>query len=230
MKKNSKKYEAALKKIDASKVYSLEEAVKLVKETSTTKFDSSVDISFRLNVNPTLADQLIRGTITLPHGNGKTKKVLVVTNTKLDDAKESGADFFGGKEMLEKIQRENWFGFDVIVATPDMMGELGKMGRVLGPKGLMPNPKTGTVTMDVKTAVAEIKRGKIAYRVDRDGNLSMGIGRVSFSDADLLENVAAITEHIAKARPSTVTGTYILTAALSTTMGPAVQITFAGRN
>lgn len=230
MKKNSKKYEAALKKIDASKVYSLEEAVKLVKETSTTKFDSSVDISFRLNVNPTLADQLIRGTITLPHGNGKTKKVLVVTNTKLDDAKESGADFFGGKEMLEKIQRENWFGFDVIVATPDMMGELGKMGRVLGPKGLMPNPKTGTVTMDVKTAVAEIKRGKIVYRVDRDGNLSMGIGRVSFSDADLLENVAAITEHIAKARPSTVKGTYILTAALSTTMGPAVQITFAGRN
>ena len=230
MKKHSKKYEAALKKIDASKVYSLEEAVKLVKETSTTKFDSSVDISFRLNVNPTLADQLIRGTITLPHGNGKTKKVLVVTNTKLDDAKESGADFFGGKEMLEKIQRENWFGFDVIVATPDMMGELGKMGRVLGPKGLMPNPKTGTVTMDVKTAVAEIKRGKIAYRVDRDGNLSMGIGRVSFSDADLLENVAAITEHIAKARPSTVKGTYILTAALSTTMGPAVQITFAGRN
>ena len=230
MKKNSKKYEAALKKIDASKVYSLEEAVKLVKETSTTKFDSSVDISFRLNVNPTLADQLIRGTITLPHGNGKTKKVLVVTNTKLDDAKESGADFFGGKEMLEKIQRENWFGFDVIVATPDMMGELGKMGRVLGPKGLMPNPKTGTVTMDVKTAVAEIKRGKIAYRVDRDGNLSMGIGRVSFSDADLLENVAAITEHIANARPSTVKGTYILTAALSTTMGPAVQITFAGRN
>ena len=230
MKKNSKKYDAALKKIDASKVYSLEEAVKLVKETSTTKFDSSVDISFRLNVNPTLADQLIRGTITLPHGNGKTKKVLVVTNTKLDDAKESGADFFGGKEMLEKIQRENWFGFDVIVATPDMMGELGKMGRVLGPKGLMPNPKTGTVTMDVKTAVAEIKRGKIAYRVDRDGNLSMGIGRVSFSDADLLENVAAITEHIAKARPSTVKGTYILTAALSTTMGPAVQITFAGRN
>lgn len=230
MKKNSKKYEAALKKIDASKVYSLEEAVKLVKETSTTKFDSSVDISFRLNVNPTLADQLIRGTITLPHGNGKTKKVLVVTNTKLDDAKESGADFFGGKEMLEKIQRENWFGFDVIVATPDMMGELGKMGRVLGPKGLMPNPKTGTVTMDVKTAVAEIKRGKIAYRVDRDGNLSMGIGRVSFSDADLLENVAAITEHIAKARPSTVKGTYILTAALSTTMGPAVQITFVGRN
>ena len=230
MKKNSKKYAAALAKVDAAKVYSLEEAVKLVKETSTTKFDSSVDISFRLNVNPTLADQLIRGTITLPHGNGKTKKVLVVTNTKLDDAKESGAEYFGGKEMLEKIQRENWFDFDIIVATPDMMGELGKMGRVLGPKGLMPNPKTGTVTMDVKTAVAEIKRGKIAYRVDKDGNLSMGIGRVSFSDQDLLDNLAAITEHIAKARPSTVKGTYILTAAIATTMGPAIKITFDSKN
>ncbi|MDD7618354.1 MAG: 50S ribosomal protein L1 [Bacillales bacterium] len=230
MKKNSKKYEAALTKIEASKVYSLDEAVKLAKETSVTKFDSSVDISFKLNVNPTLADQLIRGTITLPHGNGKTKKVLVVTNTKLDEAKESGAEFFGGKEMLEKIQRENWFDFDIIVATPDMMGELGKMGRLLGPKGLMPNPKTGTVTMDVKGAVADIKRGKIAYRVDKDGNLSMGIGRVSFSDADLLDNLIAITDTIAKARPSTVKGTYILKAVVTTTMGPAIPVTFAGRN
>ena len=230
MKKNSKKYEAALTKIEASKVYSLDEAVKLAKETSVTKFDSSVDISFKLNVNPTLADQLIRGTITLPHGNGKTKKVLVVTNTKLDEAKESGAEFFGGKEMLEKIQRENWFDFDIIVATPDMMGELGKMGRLLGPKGLMPNPKTGTVTMDVKGAVADIKRGKIAYRVDKDGNLSMGIGRVSFSDADLHDNLVAITDTIAKARPSTVKGTYILKAVVTTTMGPAIPVTFAGRN
>ena len=230
MKKNSKKYEAALTKIEASKVYSLDEAVKLAKETSVTKFDSSVDISFKLNVNPTLADQLSRGTITLPHGNGKTKKVLVVTNTKLDEAKESGAEFFGGKEMLEKIQRENWFDFDIIVATPDMMGELGKMGRLLGPKGLMPNPKTGTVTMDVKGAVADIKRGKIAYRVDKDGNLSMGIGRVSFSDADLLDNLVAITDTIAKARPSTVKGTYILKAVVTTTMGPAIPVTFAGRN
>ena len=230
MKKNSKKYEAALTKIEASKVYSLDEAVKLAKETSVTKFDSSVDISFKLNVNPTLADQLIRGTITLPHGNGKTKKVLVVTNTKLDEAKESGAEFFGGKEMLEKIQRENWFDFDIIVATPDMMGELGKMGRLLGPKGLMPNPKTGTVTMDVKGAVADIKRGKIAYRVDKDGNLSMGIGRVSFSDADVLDNLVAITDTIAKARPSTVKGTYILKAVVTTTMGPAIPVTFAGRN
>lgn len=230
MKKVSKKYAAAVKKVDATKLYTLEEAVSLVKETSVTKFDASVDISFNLNVNPTLADQLIRGTITLPHGNGKTKKVLVVTNTKLDDAKESSADFFGGKDMLEKIQRENWFDFDIIVATPDMMGELGKMGRVLGPKGLMPNPKTGTVTMDVKTAVKEIKAGKVAYRVDRDGNLSMGIGRVSFSEADLLDNLKAITDQIVKSRPSTVKGTFIKNAAIASTMGPAVHITFAGRN
>ena len=230
MKKLPKNYAAALKKVDAAKTYTLEEAVALVKETSTVKFDASVDISFNLNVNPTLADQLIRGTITLPHGNGKSKKILVVTNTKLDEAKEAGADFYGGKEILEKITRESWFGFDVIVATPDMMGELGKMGRVLGPKGLMPNPKTGTVTMDIKGAVADIKRGKIAYRVDRDGNLSMGIGRVSFSDEFLLDNLKAITDAIVKSRPSTVKGTFILNCVVSSTMGPAIAITFPGRN
>lgn len=230
MKKLPKNYAAALKKVDAAKTYTLEEAVALVKETSTVKFDASVDISFNLNVNPTLADQLIRGTITLPHGNGKTKKILVVTNTKLDEAKEAGADFYGGKEILEKITRESWFGFDVIVATPDMMGELGKMGRVLGPKGLMPNPKTGTVTMDIKGAVADIKRGKIAYRVDRDGNLSMGIGRVSFSEEFLLDNLKAITDAIVKSRPSTVKGTFILNCVVSSTMGPAIAITFPGRN
>ena len=230
MKKLSKNYKVALAKIDTAKVYDIAEACKLVKETSVTKFDSSVDLCFRLNVNPTKAEQLIRGTISLPHGNGKTKKVLVVTNTKLEDAKASGADYFGGIDMLEKIKTENWFDFDIIVATPDMMGELGKMGRLLGPKGLMPNPKTGTVTMDVKGAVADIKRGKIAYRVDKDGNLSMGIGRVSFSDADLLDNLVAITDTIAKARPSTVKGTYILKAVVTTTMGPAIPVTFAGRN
>ncbi len=230
MKKISKKFAEASKKVEAGKLYSIEEGSQLVKETSITKFDSSVDINFRLNVNPTLADQLIRGTITLPHGNGKTKKILVVTNTKLEEAKSSGADYFGGKELLEKIARENWFDFDIIVATPDMMGELGKMGRVLGPKGLMPNPKTGTVTMDVKTAVEEIKKGKIAYRVDRDGNLSMGVGRVSFSKEDLADNVTAICDQIVKSRPSTVKGTYIEKVVLSTTMGPGIQITFPGRN
>ena len=230
MKKLAKKYEAALKLVDSSKLYTVEEAAALVKKTSTAKFDASVDVSLRLNVNPTLADQLIRGTITLPHGNGKSKKILVVTNTKLEEAKESGAEFFGGKEMLDKIVRENWFDFDIIVATPDMMGELGKMGRVLGPKGLMPNPKTGTVTMDIKGAVADIKRGKIAYRVDRDGNLSISAGRVSFDDAKLVENINAFLDAIVKARPSTVKGTYILNAAISSTMGPAIAITFSGRN
>ena len=230
MKKFSKNYKVALAKVDATKLYSIEEAAKLVKETSTVKFDASVDICFNLNVNPKLADQLIRGTITLPHGNGKSKKILVVTNTKLDEAKEAGADFYGGKEILEKITRENWYPFDIIVATPDMMGELGKMGRVLGPKGLMPNPKTGTVTMDIKGAIADIKRGKIAYRVDRQGNLALGVGRVSFSDEKLLDNLTAITDAIAKARPSTVKGTYIRNAVISSTMGPAIAITFPGRN
>jgi large subunit ribosomal protein L1 len=230
MRKFGKKYQAALKKIDATKTYDLNEAVKLVKETSVTKFDSTVDVSFKLNVNPTLADQLIRGTITLPNGVGKTKKVLALTRNKQEEAKAAGADYVGDVDMLEKIQRENWFDFDVIVATPDMMGELGKMGRVLGPKGLMPNPKTGTVTMDVKAAVADIKRGKIAYRVDRDGNLNIGIGRVSFSEKDLLDNLVAITDAIVKARPSTVKGTYIRNCVVSSTMGPGVKVTFAGRN
>jgi large subunit ribosomal protein L1 len=191
MKKYSKKYAASLKKINSAKVYEIAEAAKLVKETSVTKFDSTVDLAFRLNVDPTLADQLIRGTISLPHGNGKTKKVLALTMTKAQEAKDAGADFVGGKEMLEKITTENWFGFDVIVATPDMMGELGKMGRVLGPKGLMPNPKTGTVTMAIGNAVKEIKQGKISYRVDKDGNLAMSIGRVSFDAKALEENISA---------------------------------------
>ena len=230
MRKHSKAYRAVLEKVDLSKTYALEEAVKVVKQTNTTKFDSSIDVNFNLNVNPTLADQLIRGTISLPHGNGKTKKVLVVTNTKLEDAKDSGAEYFGGVEMLEKIKNENWFDFDIIVATPDMMGELGKMGRLLGPKGLMPNPKTGTVTMDVKTAVSEIKRGKIAYRVDKTGNLSMGIAKVSFKEEDILDNLRAVCGQIAKARPSSVKRTYIRSATIATTMGPAVKITFASRS
>ena len=230
MKKLSKKYAAALKKVDPSKTYTLAEAAALVKQTSTANFDASVDISFNLNVNPTLADQLIRGTITLPHGNGKTKKILVVTNTKLDEAKEGGADFYGGKEMLEKITRENWYEFDIIVATPDMMGELGKMGKILGPKGLMPNPKTGTVTMDIKGAIADIKRGKVAYRVDRQGNLALGVGRVSFSTEKLLDNLNAITDAIAKARPSTVKGTYIVNCVVTSTMGPGIPVTFPGRS
>src|SRR5574344_3054545 len=168
MKKNGKKYEAALKLIDTTKQYSLEEAAALLKKTSVTKFDSTIDVSFKLNVDPTQADQLIRGTLVLPHGNGKTKKVLALTMGKQDEAKAAGADFVGAKDMLEKIQNENWFGFDVIVATPDMMGELGKMGRLLGPKGLMPNPKTGTVAVDIAKAIKEIKLGKVEYRLDKN--------------------------------------------------------------
>ncbi len=229
MKKHSKKYTEASKLIEKGKVYTIEEAVPVLKKTSCTKFDSSVDVSFSLNVNPTHADQLIRGTITLPHGNGKTKKVLAIT-TKVDEAKAAGADYAGGKELLEKIQNENWFDFDVIVATPDMMGELGKMGRLLGPKGLMPNPKTGTVSPNIAQAVTEIKAGKLSYRVDKDGNLHLPVGRVSFEDSFLVDNIKAVTDHIQKARPSTVKGTYVKNCVVHTTMGPGLAITYDGRN
>lgn len=228
--KQGKKYIAAEKLVDENKEYTLEEAAALLKKTSITKFDSTVDISFALNVNPTLADQLIRGTLVLPHGNGKTKKILAVTNVKQEEAKAAGADFVGGKEMLEKIQSENWFGFDIIVATPDMMGELGKMGRLLGPKGLMPNPKTGTVSMEIGKAITEIKKGKISYRVDKDGNLNVSIARVSFSEADIVDNLQAMIDAIVKSRPASVKGVYIKTAVVHTTMGPGMKITFPTRN
>ena len=228
--KQGKKYIAAKKLVDEHKEYTLEEAAALLKKTSITKFDSTVDISFALNVNPTLADQLIRGTLVLPHGNGKTKKILAVTNVKQEEAKAAGADFVGGKEMLEKIQSENWFGFDIIVATPDMMGELGKMGRLLGPKGLMPNPKTGTVSMEIGKAITEIKKGKISYRVDKDGNLNVSIARVSFSEADIVDNLQAMIDAIVKSRPASVKGVYIKTAVVHTTMGPGMKITFPTRN
>ena len=228
--KQGKKYIAAKKLVDENKEYTLEEAAALLKKTSITKFDSTVDISFALNVNPTLADQLIRGTLVLPHGNGKTKKILAVTNMKQEEAKAAGADFVGGKEMLEKIQSENWFGFDIIVATPDMMGELGKMGRLLGPKGLMPNPKTGTVSMEIGKAITEIKKGKISYRVDKDGNLNVSIARVSFSEADIIDNMQAMIDAIVKSRPASVKGVYIKTAVVHTTMGPGMKITFPTRN
>ena len=228
--KQGKKYIAAKKLVDENKEYTLEEAAALLKKTSITKFDSTVYISFALNVNPTLADQLIRGTLVLPHGNGKTKKILAVTNVKQEEAKAAGADFVGGKEMLEKIQSENWFGFDIIVATPDMMGELGKMGRLLGPKGLMPNPKTGTVSMEIGKAITEIKKGKISYRVDKDGNLNVSIARVSFSEADIVDNLQAMIDAIVKSRPASVKGVYIKTAVVHTTMGPGMKITFPTRN
>jgi len=226
--RRGKKYNAALALVDASKLYEIAEAVELVKKTSTTKFDATIDVSFRLNLDPRQADQQIRGTLVLPHGNGKTKKVLAIT-TRVQEALDAGADFAGGKETLERIKTENWFDYDVIVATPDMMVELGKMGKILGPKGLMPNPKVGTVTNDLVKAIAEIKAGKVEYRVDREANMHISIGRVSFEDSKLVDNLTVLCERIVKVRPSVVKGTYIKNAVIHTTMGPSIHITFAGR-
>ena len=221
--KRSKKYRSALELIDANKLYSIEEACELVKKTSTVKFDATVDVSFNLNVDPKQADQQIRGTIILPNGNGKTKKVLAITD-KVEDAKNAGADFVGGKEMLEKIQKENWFDFDVIVATPNMMGEIGKLGRVLGPKGLMPNPKTGTVSMDIAKAIHEIKAGKVEYRVDKTGNIPVIVGKVSFDAEKIVENIKTVYQLLLKLKPSTVKGVYVKNIAVSTTMGPGIKV------
>ena len=187
MAKFGKKYLEASKLIDSTKSYSIAEALELAQKTNTTKFDASIDVSYNLNIDPRYADQQIRGAIVLPNGTGKSKVVLAITD-KVKDATEAGADFVGGKEMLDKIKNENWFGFDAIVATPNMMGELGKLGRLLGPKGLMPNPKTGTVNPDIAKAVREIKAGKVEYRADKQGNINVSIGRVSFEEEKLVEN------------------------------------------
>lgn len=224
MAKVGKKYAEAAKLIDRSKAYSIEEAVKLAKETNIAKFDASVEVCFKLNVDPRHADQQIRGAMVLPHGTGKSAKVCVITQgPKEQEAKDAGADFVGGKELLEEIKK-GWFGFDVIVATPNMMGELGKLGRLLGPKGLMPNPKTGTVTMDVAKAVEEIKKGKVEYRTDKAGNINLMIGKVSFDDEKLVDNFKAIYNTIVKARPAAVKGTYIKNLVMATTMGPGIHV------
>ena len=226
--KRAKKYLIALEKVDHEKLYGIEEASKLVKETSTVKFDATIDVSLKLNVDPKQADQQVRGTLILPNGNGKTKRVLAITD-KVEDAKSAGADFAGGKELLDKIQSQNWFDFDVIVATPNMMGEIGKLGRVLGPKGLMPNPKTGTVSPDIVKAIKEIKAGKIEYRVDKEGNMHVTIARVSFSETQIAENLKIFCEAVMKAKPAVVKNVYIKNAVLHTTMGPAIHFTFEGR-
>lgn len=226
--KKGKKYVNAAKLIDSAKLYSIAEAAELVKKTSVTKFDSTIDVSFRLNVDPKQADQQIRGTIILPHGNGKSKKVLAITR-KVEEATAAGADYAGGKELLDKIANENWFAYDVIVATPDMMGELGKMGKILGPKGLMPNPKTGTVAVDIAKAIQEIKAGKVEYRVDKEGNVHVSIARVSFDANKIVDNLTILCETIVKVRPAAVKGTYIKSAVIHTTMGPGIKLTFAGR-
>jgi large subunit ribosomal protein L1 len=226
--KRAKKYNQVVSKIEAGKLYTIEEASKLVKETSTVKFDATVDVSFRLNVDPKKADQLVRGTLVLPHGNGKSKKVLAITD-KVDDAKAAGADIVGGVELIDKIQSEGWFDYDVIVATPNMMGAIGKVARILGPKGLMPNPKTGTVSPDIAKAIKEIKAGKVEYRVDREANMHVSIARVSFDAEKIAENLQALCDAVVKARPSVVKGNYIKTAVIHTTMGPSIGITFEGR-
>lgn len=226
--KRSKAYKASLAKVEETKLYTIEEACELVKETSTVKFDATIDVSLSLNVDPKQADQQIRGTLILPNGNGKTKKVLAITD-KVEDAKAAGADFVGGKELLEKVQKENWFDFDVIVATPNMMGEIGKLGRVLGPKGLMPNPKTGTVSPDIAKAIKEIKAGKIEYRVDKEGNMHVTIARVSFETSKIVENLHAFVEAIIKAKPAAVKNVFFKNAVIHSTMGPAIHFTFEGR-
>ena len=225
MKRRSKKYTEALSKIEKNKVYTKEEAIKLVKETSTSSFDGSVEVAMRLNLDTKKADQQLRGAIVLPKGTGKTKKVLVIAKgDKANQAREAGADYVGDVEMLEKIEKENWFDFDTMIATPDMMPLLGKLGKVLGPKGLMPNPKTGTVTMDVTKAVEEVKAGRVEYRTDSYGNIHGIIGKVSFSDEDLLANLDAFVTHIIKLRPATVKGDYVKNISVASTMGPGIKV------
>ena len=225
MKRRSKKYTEALSKIEKNKVYTKEEAIKLVKETSTSSFDGSVEVAMRLNLDTKKADQQLRGAIVLPKGTGKTKKVLVIARgEKANQAKEAGADYVGDVDMLEKIEKENWFDFDTMIATPDMMPLLGKLGKVLGPKGLIPNPKTGTVTVDVVKAIEEVKAGRVEYRTDSYGNIHGIIGKVSFSDEDLLANLDAFVTHIIKLRPSTVKGDYVKNISISSTMGPGIKV------
>ena len=225
MRKLGKKYVEASNKVESSKLYTKEEAVKLVKETSITYFDCTVEVAFKLNLDTKKADQQLRGSMVLPNGTGKTKKVLVIAKGEAAEAaRAAGADYVGDTDMIEKIQNENWFDYDVIVAAPDMMAQLGKIGRVLGPKGLMPNPKTGTVTMDTKKAVTDIKKGMVEYKTDSYGNVHTVIGKVSFDEKMLLENLNYVVSTIVKAKPSVVKGKYITNISISSTMGPGIKI------
>lgn len=225
MKKRSKKYTEAMSKVERNKAYTKEEAVKLVKETSTSSFDGTVEVAIRLNIDTKKADQQLRGAIVLPKGTGKTTKVLVIAKgEKANQAKEAGADYVGDVDMLEKIEKENWFDFDTMIATPDMMPLLGKLGKVLGPKGLMPNPKTGTVTLDVAKAVQEVKAGRVEYRADSFGIIHGVIGKVSFSEEDLMENLNAFVSAILRVKPATVKGDYVKSISIASTMGPGIKV------
>ena len=225
MKFRGKNYKNEASKIEKGKLYTKEEAVKLVKEVSNTKFDATVEVAMNLNLDVKKADQQLRGAIVLPKGTGKTARVLVVTKgDQAKAAKEAGADYVGDMDMIEKIQKENWFEFDTMIATPDMMPALGKIGKILGPKGLMPNPKTGTVTMNVKGAVEDAKAGKLEYRTDSYGNIHGIIGKVSFKEEDLLENLNAFVKTILRAKPGTAKGQYVKSISISSTMSPSVRI------
>ena len=222
--KRSKAYRAAAEKIDRSRLYPIAEAVKLAKETATTKYDPTVEVALRLGVDPRKADQMVRGTVNLPHGTGKTARVLVfAVGPKAAEAEAAGADIVGGDELIEEVQNGR-LDFDAVVATPDLMGKVGRLGRVLGPRGLMPNPKTGTVTMDVEKAVSDIKGGKIEFRVDRHANLHFVIGKASFSEQALAENYAAAIDEINRLKPSAAKGRYIKKATMTTTMGPGIPL------
>ncbi|MGX7092807.1 50S ribosomal protein L1 [Hutsoniella sourekii] len=224
MAKKGKRYQAALEKVDRTKAYSPAEAVALAKETDIANFDATVEVSYNLNINVKKADQQIRGAMVLPHGTGKTQTVVVIaTGAKAEEAKAAGADFVGEADLIEKIEG-GWLDFDVMVATPDMMGQVGRLGRVLGPKGLMPNPKTGTVTQDVTKAVEDIKAGQVTYRADNAGIVNVPIGKVSFDDQKLLENLRALHSRLVSLRPASVRGGYINNLAITTTMGPGIKI------
>ena len=222
MKKHSKMYVEALSNVDKTKSYDVTEAIKVLKSLKPRKFDESVDLALKLNIDAKKTDQNIRGSFVLPNGTGKTKRILVVTKTKADEAGE--ADYCGAEDMIEKIEKENWFEFDTIVATPEMMPLLGKLGKVLGPKGLMPNPKLGTVTTNVKDAITNIKKGMVEYKNDSYGNVHMSIGKLSFSEEKLEENLRAIVNEIVKNKPTAVKGTFVKNISVSTTMSPGLKV------
>ena len=222
-----KKYVDALKKIDRTKQYDMGEAIETALEVAPAKFDETFELHVKLGVDPRHADQQVRGVVVLPNGTGKTVRVLVIAKgAKADEAQAAGADYVGAEEYIEKIQKENWFDFDVMITTPDMMGLVGRLGRVLGPKGLMPNPKSGTVTMDVAKAVADVKAGKVEYRVDKQAICHVIFGKKSFGKDKLLENVTAIMDAIIKAKPAAAKGTYLKSVAIATTMGPGIKVNY----
>ena len=223
--KHGKRYAELAKTVDRSKVYDLEEAVALVKSNATAKFDETVEVHVRTGCDGRHADQQIRGSVVLPHGTGKTVRILVFArDAKADEAKAAGADFVGAEDMVEKIQKENWFDFDAVVATPDMMSVVGRLGRILGPRGMMPNPKTGTVTMDVTSAINDIKAGKIEYRLDKTNIVHCPVGKASFTAEQLTDNLNTLFDVLIKAKPAAVKGQYLKTVTLSSTMGPGVKV------